>query len=66
MKIGDLVNQVSATHVEPGLSTTYKAPKGEVFVFLLLGTAPKDDPASFDGVKALNDLGWIVEQGESN
>ena len=39
---------------------SYRAPKGERFVFLLLGTVPKD-AYDFDVDGALNRLGWVVD-----
>lgn len=37
----------------------YNAPKGKRFVFLLLGTHPKDSDDLFNPEKVLNDFGWF-------
>ncbi len=49
---GDLLQLKSMTVSKQGLSATYKPPRGEVMVVLLLGSRPPekggDDPAAFD------------------
>jgi len=41
-----------------GGAVTYRAPKGERFVFLLLGSTPIDGSAPLDPDDVLKELGW--------
>jgi hypothetical protein len=68
MQIGDVVptKSIMANFVLPkgrsGLTAvSFKAPKGERFMFLLLGTMRQDN--EFDSERALRDLGWVREKG---
>lgn len=36
----------------------YKAEKDEAFVFIFLGTEPRDSSRPLDPIKKLNELGW--------
>lgn len=56
---GDLVFMSSYTDVLPHARLSYKVPKDRLAVFVLLGTMERKEGASFDAVKALNDLGWV-------
>ena len=62
MDVGDVVNMTSWTHYQPNIQAGYRAPKGRVGVFLLLGDADKKAPESFDCVAAINNLGWFPKQ----
>ncbi len=63
MNIGDIVS-TTAFRAEFGRKggeggwASYRAPKGERLVFLLLGSAPTDGSAPLDAEKVLNALGW--------
>ncbi|AFU87301.1 hypothetical protein CcrMagneto_gp131 [Caulobacter virus Magneto] len=68
MKTGDCATMTNCTiemDTEMGpFRATFKAPKGERFVFLLLGTEKKGGPA-LDVVAALQRLGWHPEDPEA-
>jgi hypothetical protein len=56
----------SFTHVQPGLSVSFKQKdKKNVAVFLLLGEQPKDGSSPLDLTKAMNALGWYSLQQKS-
>lgn len=62
MNIGDVV-AMNGCKIEFGTKTeggavTYRAPKGERFVFLLLGSTPIDGSAPLDPDDVLKELGW--------
>lgn len=59
MQIGDVVNMTHWTHFQPNIQASYRAPKGRVGVFLLLGDADKKAPESFDAAGAIRALGWV-------
>jgi hypothetical protein len=52
-------------HRAAQISATYKAPKGKVFVALVLGVEEKDGSQEFDPNRALESLGWRFEGGEA-
>lgn len=58
MQVGDVTNMTHWTHYQPDIQCGYKAPRGRVGVFLLLGDADKKAPETFDAVQALRNLGW--------
>jgi len=58
---GDIINMASFTAYQPNVQASFKAPRGRVAVFMLLGDADKKSPDTFDCHKALNDLGWHRE-----
>lgn len=62
MDVGDVVNMTSWTHYQPNIQASYRAPKGRVGVFLLLGDADKKSPDSFDCAAAINNLGWFPKE----
>jgi hypothetical protein len=62
LSAGGVVNLASLTHHLPDMQMGFKAPKGEVFVCVLLGTADKKDPDAFDVTAALRRLGWVTRQ----
>lgn len=59
MQLGDVVNMTHWTHFQPNIQISYRAPKGRVGVFLLLGDADKKSPETFDAVGAIRALGWV-------
>jgi len=59
MQVGDVVNMTHWTHFQPNIQASYRAPKGRVGVFLLLGDADKKAPETFDAVGAIRALGWV-------
>ena len=66
MRRGDVVFTPSLRHMpQPGLQEWTSAPKGELFVFILLGTMPKKEGQDFSVVKALDDLGWVRKAVQS-
>lgn len=64
MRVGDVVLTTSLKirdqPVKPTLELGYKAPKGEGFVVMILGTT--DGKTPFDAEKALNALGWYFKE----
>lgn len=58
MKVGDLVNMRSFSHVmSNGFTFTFKKPsKTGTYVFLFMGV--EEENSSFDPVAILNKLGW--------
>lgn len=66
MQVGDCVYMKSCTIVssDGDLSLTYKAPKGERFMFMLLGADAKDNTAPLDPVAVMNALGWTDSSEE--
>nr|WP_294974960.1 hypothetical protein [uncultured Pseudomonas sp.] len=59
MQVGDVTNMTHWTHYQPDIQCGYKAPRGRVGVFLLLGDADKKAPETFDPVAAIRALGWV-------
>lgn len=61
MKIGDVVHAKSIRRIFKNELAegweNYKAPTGERFVFMLLGSEPLDGP-ELDPIAVLNALGW--------
>lgn len=61
MKVGDVVTTKNIRVLVSGDGITgslgYVAPKGEAFVFVLLGSQPLDGPA-LDPIAAFEALGW--------
>ena len=55
---GDIVTITNLTHYTPDLQIKYGAPKGEVFVVVLLGTQKKDGSSPLDIDQAMARLGW--------
>jgi len=56
---GDVVRMSSFTHVNPDSQFTFKAKKGRVAVFLLLGEESKDGSDPLDLEARMNEFGWI-------
>lgn len=67
MKVGDTVRMTHFTHHEPLKQIGYKAPTDEVFVFILVGTEPKEPAADelLDPEVALRTLGWEPAKAEA-
>jgi hypothetical protein len=62
MMVGDVVSTRNIVVVQSRMTLTFRARKGKLFHFLLLGeTAPDED---FDPVAALHSLGWSLPEGE--
>lgn len=59
MHNGNLVNMTHFTACDINIQVSYKVPKGQYAVFLLLGKSDRKAPELFDGRKALHDLGWV-------
>ncbi len=63
MRTGDIVHAKNIRRVFKNGTVegweNYKAPAGERFVFLLLGSEPLDGP-ELDPVAVLNDMGWTA------
>ena len=61
MKPGDIV---IASHIQQILSRDtrldYSAGKKDNFVFIFLGSEPKDGSNNLDPTKRLNELGWVL------
>lgn len=64
MQRGDLVNMTACTIVsdDGDLRLSYRAPKGERFVFLLLGSEPKDGSKPLDGEAIMKHMGWVKDE----
>jgi hypothetical protein len=62
MRSGDLVNTSSITRQirvgDATLADSFKAPKGQQFVFLYLGYEPKDGSKVLDVIQVMQNLGW--------
>jgi len=61
MKPGDVVRLTHFVHHEPTLQTTWKAPKGKVFLAVLIGVENKDGSEPADPVERLKLLGWELQ-----
>lgn len=63
MQVGDAILTTSVTvrdqPTKPTLQVSYKAPRGEAFVMLILGTT--DGKSEFSVDEALNELGWYFK-----
>jgi len=63
MKPGDVV---IASHIQQILSRDtrldYSAGKKDNFVFIFLGTEPKDESDNLDPIKRLKELGWELNE----
>ena len=64
VKTGDVVRMKSFTHVNPESQFTFKAAKGSVAVFLLLGNEKLDGSAPLDLMAAMKRLGWVPAKGK--
>lgn len=64
MKVGDVIRtrNVRSYFGNPEIRghAEFKAPKGEMFVLLLLGTESKDKPLDPDA--RLEELGWVFSE----
>jgi hypothetical protein len=67
MKVGNVIFTTNIKARVPDAEFSFRAPNGEMFVFLFLGTTKKYPPMSkplpadfapFDANAALNELGW--------
>lgn len=58
---GDIVIMTGFTSWQPTVQASFKPPKGDVAVFLLLGNAEKKNPGAFDPEAALRRIGWYPE-----
>lgn len=60
MVVGDLVNMTACTLVsdDGSLRVSYRPPKGERFVFLVLGSEPKDGSRPLDPEAVMTAMGW--------
>lgn len=58
---GDIVIMTGFTSWQPTVQASFKPPKGDVAVFLLLGNAEKKNPGAFDPDAALRRIGWYPE-----
>ena len=58
-KSGDVVRMSSFTHVNPDSQFTFKAKKGRVAVFLLLGEENKDGSDPLDLESRMREFGWV-------
>jgi hypothetical protein len=63
---GDVVRMTSFTHVNPDSQFTFKAPKGRVAVFLLLGEEAKDGSNPLDLVARMKEFGWVPATEKKN
>ena len=64
VKTGDVVRMKSFTHVNPDSQFTFKAKKGDVAVFLLLGNEKLDGSAPLDVFAVMDRLGWVPKKKE--
>lgn len=62
MKRGDIVRMTSFTHHEPNMSVSFKAPKGKVAVFILLGEENKDGTDPMDCMNVMHEMGWVPDK----
>ena len=63
MKPGDVIRLTHFVHYNPNMQMTYKAPKGKVFLAVLIGVENKDGSDPADPLELLKLLGWEM-QGE--
>ena len=63
MKPGDVIRLTHFVHHNPNMQMTYKAPKGKVFLAVLIGVENKDGSDPADPLDLLKLLGWEM-QGE--
>lgn len=63
MKPGDVIRLTHFVHYNPNVQMTYKAPKGKVFLAVLIGAENKDGSDPADPLELLKLLGWEM-QGE--
>ena len=62
MKPGDVVRLTHFVHHEPSLQTTWKAPKGKVFLAVLIGVENKDGSEPANPLDLMKELGWQEEK----
>lgn len=66
LKIGDVVAMhgctAQVTHEDYSASFTFRAPKKERLVFLLLGAEGRDGKTPLDLEKRMNQLGWVRKE----
>ncbi len=58
MKKGDVVRTTYFQHHGEKIVTSWKAPRGSVFVLVLLGIEKKDGSDLLDPIQGLQDLGY--------
>ena len=62
MKTGDLLRLRNFSYyTESGSRLDYTAPKGEVFIAVLLGTENKDGTNRLDHLEVFKQLGYVPE-----
>ena len=61
MKPGDVVRLTHFMHYEPSLQTHWKAPKGKVFLAVLIGVENKDGSDPVDPLDLMEQLGWKLD-----
>ena len=59
MKVGDVVPMTYIRVVHDNGWTGYKAPKGERFLVVLLGSEPVDGSRPLDPAAVFHALGWV-------
>jgi len=64
MKPGDIISTTHVTVVFPKTTLHYSSGKKDYFVFICLGTEPRDGSNPLDPIKRLNELGWRRELNE--
>ncbi len=63
MKPGDVVYTTHIRASFPGMTFDYSAGKKDRFVFIFLGSEPRDGSKPIDPLERLNELGWeLVEE----
>jgi hypothetical protein len=58
MQPGDIIPMKSCVAIEGSASLSYRAPKGRLFTFLMLGAQPADGGQTTGPNERLNALGW--------
>lgn len=66
MKPGDTVLTKNLVAWSPQAQATYKPPKGEVFVVLVLGSTLPEPEEPFDANEALRRMGWEMTEEPSD
>ena len=64
MRPGDVVRLTHFVHYEPSLQSTWKAPKGKVFLAVLIGVENKDGSEPANPLDLMGDLGWEPKEIE--
>jgi hypothetical protein len=59
---GAVITMRSFVHDMPHAQFTFRAAKGKVYVFMLMGVQNKDGSHELDVMQVMDDLGWMPKK----